>query len=125
MPLFRCESFRSHSGLSLDFKIDCDALSNRDIACLARIIAKRQEFRHVHGIPRGGTRLAEVLREYSDPDSTNVLIVDDVLTTGRSMEEAKRKYEPTGLSIVGWVIFARGRLPNWIYAVFELNEVLR
>jgi len=125
MPFFECRRFRSHSGLSLDFKIDCDALLDSDIACLARIIAKKQEFRYVHGIPRGGTRLAKALREYANPDSTNMLIVDDVLTTGKSMEEAKRKYESTGLKIIGWVIFARGRLPNWIHAVFELSEVLR
>jgi len=122
MTLFQCKKFTSHSGLELDFKIDCDYLSNDDIRCIAKLIAKKSRFGHVYGIPRGGTRLAEALEPYSDPHSNALLIVDDVLTTGRSMEEAKKYFETLKYEVVGWVIFARKMPPEWVNAVFTLNE---
>jgi len=123
MTLFQCEKFRSHSGLELNFKIDCDYLSSDDIQCIARLIAKKSRFGHVYGIPRGGTRLAEALEPYVDSSVGTLLIVDDVLTTGHSMEEAKRYFvETLKYEVEGWVIFARGKLPSWVNAVFYLNE---
>jgi len=122
MTLFQCKKFTSHSGLELDFKIDCDYLSNDDIRCIAKLIAKKSRFGHVYGIPRGGTRLAEALEPYSDPHSNTLLIVDDVLTTGGSMEEARAWFDNGYWDIKGWVIFARKRPPKWVNAVFFLNE---
>ncbi len=122
--LMDCNKFKSHSGLDLGFKIECDVLGYEDIQCIAKLIAKVQSFRYVHGIKRGGTRLAVALREYVDDSSNTILIVDDVLTTGRSMEKVKEIYQSTGLNIVGWVIFARGEVPEWVNAVFTLNRKL-
>jgi len=122
--LIKCGRFKSHSGLDLSFKIECDALGYEDVQCIARLIAEVQSFRYVHGIPRGGIKLAVALRDYTDDSSNTMLIVDDVLTTGRSMEKAKEIYESTGLNVVGWVIFARGEVPEWINAVFTLNRKL-
>ena len=44
MTLFQCKKFTSHSGLKLDFKIDCDYLSDDDIECIAKLIARRTKF---------------------------------------------------------------------------------
>lgn len=124
MSLLQCEKFKSHSGLDLDFKIDCDYLSDGDIDCIAKLIAKRTTFGHVYGIPRGGVRLAEALKPYHDDNVSTVLVVDDVLTTGHSMEEAKSRFETIEKNIVGWVIFARRTPPEWVNAVFILGETV-
>lgn len=123
--LFKWGEFTSHSGLSLPFKIDCDALTDDDISCIAKYIASKQSFGVVEGIPSGGLRLSKALEEYAVFEAPfNVLIVDDVLTTGRSMELRKAEQPPQVHpdDIVGWVMFARTEIPNWINAVFKMCE---
>ena len=116
--LFKWGEFRSHSGLKLPFKIECDALNESDIACIAEFIASKTSFGSVEGVPRGGLRLAAALEQYAEwKPPFNVLIVDDVLTTGRSMEEQKAIHQA---NVIGWVIFARIELPDWINAVFTM-----
>lgn len=115
MNLFENKSFISHSGFSLSFKINCDALSDEDIETLADIIAKKFSFSKIYGVPRGGLRLANALEKYLSPNGP-VLIVDDVLTTGKSMEEAKEKF--LNEDVIGVVIFARGRCPFWVRTLF-------
>jgi len=124
MTLFQCKKFKSHSGLDLDFKIDCDYLSDEDIECIAKLIARRTKFGGVYGIPRGGERLAGALEPYSNRRSNTLLIVDDVLTTGKSMEEARAWFDNGYWDIKGWVIFARKKPPEWVNAVFVLGEVI-
>lgn len=116
MALFVDSEFTGHAGGKLKFKIECDALSDEDIETIASIIARSYTFRSVHGIPRGGLRLAKALQKHCSAEGS-VLIVDDVLTSGASMEEAKKKIG----SAIGIVIFARGIRPNWVKAVFELS----
>jgi len=48
--------------------------------------------------------------------------VDDVLTTGASMEQWKAK-QPNPDNVAGWVIFARTSPPEWVNAVFEMCEL--
>lgn len=117
MALIVAKSFVSHSGLNLDFKIDCDALSDADIAALAAIIARRVEFGSVLGIPRGGLRLAKALEPYASVGPR--LIVDDVLTTGASMEAARMSDADIGV-----VIFARGPCPDWVTPVFRVGSFI-
>ena len=114
--LFIDENFISHSGLKLDWKIDCDALTELDIQCLARLIAQRVgTFSAVYGIPTGGERLAKALKQYAiESAPAPILVVDDVLTTGKSMAKA-RKALPIS---TGFVIFARGELPQDVQALF-------
>ena len=118
--LFETGAFVSHSGLDLDWKINCDALSDEDIKCLAAVIAKRiGRFGFVYGIPSGGTRLAIALRAYADNKTMVGVIVDDVLTTGKSMLDAmKTKYRSKAMKVVCFVIFARGELPENVQALF-------
>ena len=118
MNLIVAEEFISHAGRLLDFKIECDALSDADIAELAAIIAMRFRFGQVVGIPRGGLRLAKALEPYAKTGPT--LIVDDVLTTGRSMEAAREAVSDRGV-----VIFARGPCPSWVTPVFSLDMKFR
>lgn len=113
--LFIKESFIAHSGVTLPWKIDCDALADKDIETLAYIVARKVSFGSVYGIPRGGERLAKALVAYISNGPH--LIVDDVLTTGGSMEAAK-----TNESDIGVVIFARGVLvPSWVKPIFRFT----
>jgi orotate phosphoribosyltransferase len=108
--------FVSHSGRQLDFKIECDALTDEEIATFAAIIAARQGFSEVVGVPRGGIRLADALRSHCTEGP--LLVVDDVLTTGWSMEE----YRAGGHDVIGAVMFARGPCPDWVLPVFQMTE---
>lgn len=116
MSLFENREFISHSGLTLSFKINCDALADEDIETLANIIAKKFSFSKIYGVPQGGLRLAKALEKHLSPMGPT-LIVDDVLTTGKSMEEAKEKI---GGDPIGVVIFARGFYPLWVRPIFTL-----
>jgi len=123
MTIFKHGDFISHSGVVLPFKIDCDGLTDEDVECVAEHIASKTDFGMVQGVPRGGCRLAAALeKRVNNPDAPfNILIVDDVLTTGASMEVAKAAQPPQvhPSDVVGWVVFARGELPSWVRAVFS------
>jgi orotate phosphoribosyltransferase len=123
-PLFQLGNFKLHSGGESIFKIDCDVLSDEDWECIAALVAKKQSFKEVIGIPKGGLKFAKALEKYCQKDRDNLptLIADDVLTTGTSMGEAKAKLheEPC----VGVVLFARGECPWWVVPVFTFDERL-
>src|SRR5690349_2104713 len=123
MSLFNLGDFTLHSGVATKWKIDCDALSDDDISALAIMIFDMVgPFMSVEGIPTGGLRLAKALEPLAGRRSglsRNIhLIVDDVLTTGGSMERAKKRHSGQGPAgrpgIQGVVIFARGKCPDWI-----------
>lgn len=116
--LFQFGSFILHSGEYSDFKIDCDALTDDDLKALAFITAKRlPPYWKVEGVPSGGLRFALSLQKYlSDIHTRFVLIVDDVLTTGASMERQR-----DGRNAIGVVIFARGPVPDWVIPLFVMT----
>ena len=129
MDLFQSVDFKSSAGLDLKWKIECDAISDDEWKCIATMIMERtRPFKNVVGIPRGGIKLAQELDKYStgyyhDP----VCIVDDVLTTGSSMEKYREeleknrsKDEPMISRPIGWVVFARGECPMWINPLFQM-----
>lgn len=119
MNLFVHQNFQSHAGLTLDWKIECDALADADWQTLAFVVANKMRisFGHVVGIPRGGLKFAEALQAYKG-DSETTLLVDDVLTTGKSMAEWRATLlEP----VLGVVVFARKRAPEWVLPMFELK----
>ena len=125
--LFEVGNFTLHSGGTSWFKIDCDNLLFDDIRFLAHYIVKEMKlvFDHAYGIPDGGIRLAEELNRYVPEEvainATKILIVDDVLTTGKSMEDTKKEIEEAGEKVVGGVvIFARGKCPSWVVPVFQM-----
>jgi hypothetical protein len=117
MNLFEKKKWVMHSGEESNFKIECDALTLADWDTIAYLIAKNISFVSAVGVPQGGLKFAEALREYKK-SSGPLLIVDDVLTTGASMEKMKDIYH----NVIGIVLFARGRCPDWVTPIFQMNE---
>ena len=114
--LFQLGNFKSHSGEVLPWKIDCDALTPENWNCLAYMIAEKVGgFGKLEGVPRGGLALVEALK-FHRYRSGPFLIVDDVLTTGRSMEEQRN-----GRDAIGAVVFARGPCPSWVTSLFQMG----
>ena len=126
MGLFNNGEFILHSGSTSRFKIDCDHLSEEDLAALAAMIApKLKPFQKVIGIPTGGLRFADYLKQYeTNNEEDGWLIADDVLSTGSSFVEFRKMYfseEPFNKAR-GVVIFARGPCPEWVQPIFKLCE---
>lgn len=126
MPLFEEKDFITHSGLRTFWKIECDSLTEEDWATLAKIVASTIKFRRAIGVPSvNGEKFAEQLNILSNPYSSTILLVDDVLTTGKSLEELWDEQLDEGSSpdfIKGAVVFARGECPGWITPIFQLNK---
>lgn len=118
MNLFQLGNFTLHSGATSAWKIDCDALTDDDLAALAVMAAEQlSPFSIVVGVERGGVRFAQAMHKHVDPDGI-VLIVDDVLTTGASMEEIRKRWSDE--HTMGLVIFARSQPPGWVTALFQM-----
>lgn len=114
--LFSAGDFTLHSGLPSAWKIDCDALTDSDISTIARMLCDLlPPFGSVEGVPRGGLRLASALADHRSKGP--LLIVDDVLTTGGSMERHRN-----GRDAIGAVIFARGKCAPWIIPLFSITS---
>ena len=115
MNLFKAGEFTLHSGSKSFWKIDCDALTDEDYLGLVRMALERlPSFGSVEGVPRGGLKLAAALRSHVTPGGP-LLIVDDVVTTGNSLERHRN-----GRVAIGLVIFARGRVPHWVHPLFVM-----
>jgi orotate phosphoribosyltransferase len=120
--LFNIGEFKLHSGSISKFKIDCDALTEKDWEVLACIVADGEiKFGAVVGIPKGGLKFAEALLPYINDDCDRLLIVDDVLTTGKSMKQEFKKHSKFYKHIFGVVVFDRGEYPCpwWVYPIFR------
>ncbi len=90
---------------------------------LAKHIAERTDFGMVQGISEDCRGLVDVLENYARWEAPfNILIVDTILTTGESMEQAKAAMPPQihRDDIIGWVVVARVEPPAWINAIFKL-----
>ena len=122
--LFIEEDFTGHSGGQLHWKIEMDALDGAEWKCIARMIMEHETrpFQAAIGIPRGGLTLSTYLNEYSTQNPEDpYLIVDDVLTTGGSMDEFKEEHFKDK-KVVGWVVFARRKPADWINALFLMPK---
>ena len=122
--LFVEEDFKSHAGLDLHWKIEMDALDEAEWKCIARMIMEYQTepFQAAIGIPRGGLKLSGYLNEYSTQSPKDpYLIIDDVLTTGGSMEEFKEEHFKNK-KVVGWVVFSRKKPATWIKTLFQMPK---
>jgi len=124
IDLFQKGDFTSHAGLPLKWKIECDAISDKEWETLAFMISDLSApFSSVVGIPRGGVKLANALSKYVQPTGLP-LVVDDVYTTGTSFrdfiaEEFNGSWIGTA-SILKWCVFAR-KEPRWeIKALFTM-----
>lgn len=131
MQLFEIKDFTTHSGLELSWKIECDALTDEEWDALAQIVAKRFSFKEAIGVPSdNGEKFAAALNRYATDTSNMVLLVDDVLTTGASMnkllETAFKEREAGNLDSDYWgvVVFSRGTRPYWVMPIFEVGDWL-
>ena len=123
--LFQSVDFKSHSGLDLTWKIEMDALSDPEWFTICRMIMEvTLPFRKAVGIPEGGTKLGSLLNQHGTGNMNDpICIVDDVLTTGNSMEDFLEKYrQKNPYDYIGWVVFARAECPYWINALFQMPE---
>ena len=123
--LFKTIDFKSHSGLQLNWKIECDVLSDSEWITISKMIMElTPPFKEALGIQRGGIKLATLLNEYATGNEKDpICIVDDVLTTGKSMEEFLSSYSRNRdipFMAIGWVVFARVRTPEWVTALFQM-----
>jgi hypothetical protein len=133
MDFLKHGEFLSHSGITLRYKVECDALSDATWECFASEIARATKslggITEVHGIPSGGMKLANALGRYATEGGRIVAIVDDVLTTGRSMEEKKKKLIEDGVEpgdIYGFVLVRRSQdWTNWIYPFFYVSSIFK
>ncbi len=126
MNLFQSGSFVLSSGAKASWKLECDALTDDDWKTLAVMVREMVgPFSDVYGVPKGGLILDEMLDDYRDEKVRRALIVDDVLTTGGSMERFRNRVSAwTHAEIVGAVVFARGPCPAWIKPLFQMPESL-
>ncbi len=119
MTLFQLTNITLSSGVQSKWKVECDSLTDEDLDTCAMLLAERlPPFSIVLGVPRGGVRLARAIRKYATSGAATTLLVDDVLTTGGSLERARR-----GVDDIGAVIFARGPVPYWITPLWTLSEM--
>lgn len=118
MNLFQEGAFEARSGV-LPWKVECDELTAADWAWAAARVAERYWIRYIHVVPRGGLKFARALSQYQDRAGEHTLIVDDVLTTGDSMEKARRQCTLKGFPCVGIVMFARIRPASWIEPIWQ------
>lgn len=141
MSLLQWGDFLLHSGGRSWWRIDCDSFTDSEAHIIARLILDKvgevdvvlAPDSHYGGfVRRLKAAVAEQLGTHKPPDGRwRVLIVDDVLTTGASMEERKNQFieqwkeqEVTmrrGFDIKGCVVFARGECPDWVQSLFQVN----
>lgn len=125
--------FVLNSGHDSGFKIEVDEISDETIDTAMWLAYKSLPYiNEVVSVPRGGDRMARSFRKYltteSPKKSYNVLIVDDVLTTGYSMEKVKgRELNSSSpfIQVYGIVLFSRLKreyVPSWIVPVFQMND---
>lgn len=124
--LFRAGEFVLASGRTATWKIDCAALTPADWQGLALILKPRVlPFDRVMGVPTGGLPFADALREHETEDAYRILVVDDVWTTGGSMDRficdtfSGWTYAP---KIQRAVVFARKPPPPTVVALFTMAE---
>lgn len=124
--LLQLANITLNSGRSSFFKLECDALTDEDWNAAAGMLARIvPPFSRVSGVPRGGVPLARALDRYAHPLASGLLIVDDVWTTGGSMERFRQAEQPWEVSgITGAVLFARGPVADWVTPLFTLHEGL-
>ena len=123
IELFQKVDFKSHSGLDLTWKIEMDALSHGEWECIAQMIMElTPPFKEAIGIPRGGNILGKLMNRHGTGKREDpICIVDDVLTTGGSMNEFKTKRQWRNPSkYIGWVVFSRSQTPHWVNALFQM-----
>ncbi len=127
MTLFQAGDFTLASGAAAKWKIECDVLTPADWEGLATIAAEiLPPFSAVSGVPRGGLPFARALHKFTVLGADTLLIAEDVVTTGGSVERYLRQVRndpliETPTRIIGVCVFARGpSCPAWVTPLFRI-----
>lgn len=116
MALFRRGVYQLASGQQSSWKIECDDLEDEDWETLAYLIASRaRPFGSVASVPSGGDKLAAALQSYRQPGVLTRLLVDDVYSTGSSIEKYRMRNDEV------WVVFARKKPTSNVNALFVME----
>jgi orotate phosphoribosyltransferase len=126
--LFKDGEFVSHSGITLPYKIDCDALGTFDYYTLAKYAASIiRPYTAVLSIPRGGDKFARELARYAIAGTGVAILADDVITTGHSFESAKAEFvkDHPNYHVMGLCVYARMKatIPFWVQAMYKEQEL--
>lgn len=117
-----------HSGQESFWKIECDALTDEELEWFAKAISIIVEpFGYVEYVPTGAKRIAEKMERYIQSGHPTVLIVDDVLTTGNSMENFRKDVQTRypDVTIIGATMFNRSLSTfGWIKSVMHVNHLV-
>lgn len=129
MNLFQDGKFTSAAGIELDFKIDCDALSDESLMALAKQARKLISPSKLIPVPTGGIRFAAAIEGIGALWSPGYpVIIDDVWTTGASVLKIATEHgliHDLGLKVKCCVIVARGDHPHWVKPLFTINSLLK
>lgn len=122
--LFQSGNFKLHSGQERSWKIECDNLSNSEIATLVQMaLPILPPFAELVSVPRGGDRIVRALTPFLSLEGCR-LIVDDVLTTGNSMEEIRKNLPLSTRTTWGFVLFSCKPHPaGWIVTLFTMGII--
>ena len=111
-------SLFTFGGLELLWKIECGVLTKADWHTIAAIVGPCLHFELIMGVPDSGIPFAMALSPWAKRGG-GLLIVDDVITTGGSMESFR-----DGRKAKGLVLFDRSEdRPSWVDAVWTLNQM--
>jgi len=126
--LFQKGAITLRSGKKSDYKIECDALTQDDWEGIAAAIMEEKlllPFSGVSGVPRGGVPLANAMMQYVTPLADTLLICEDIVTTGGSMERWHAKLAADQAVKFRWVagvcFIARGNTPIWVTPLLKLR----
>lgn len=126
MNLFQLGDFILASGETSNFKIECDALTPEDWECLGRLLYQKiiyeiGPFGWTIAIPKGGWPIAGELQKYITKDCPYTLFVDDVWTTGTSMNNYINGFnDVVKQHVKKAVVFARNPVPDDVVALFKM-----
>ena len=117
MNLFQLGDFTLTSEKKSKYKIECDALTDMDWETIAYLLSLRlPPFGRVEGVPRGGLKLAQELCFYISGGSSDLLIADDIYTTGGSMNRQR-----AGRDAIGAIFIARGPVAGWVIPLLVMT----
>lgn len=123
--LFSIGDFTLASGEQSNWKIDCDFLNFDEWKALAVMLVERLPgpFFDVMGVPTGGELFAKALLPYVDDQAEHLLVVDDVWTTGGSMQRFIDVHVQRTRTwpLYRAVAFARNPTPPGVVALFTMD----
>lgn len=126
MTILQSGDFTLASGQHSEFKIECDYLTEEDWSTAAYLLSQQLPiFDYVYWVPTGGERFSEHFYKFVNYNysEAKILIVDDVWTTGGSVNRFIDANSFDREKVICAVLFARGETPDWVYPLFTMNGI--